>query len=299
MIPPKALRTGVDAECRVEHQLEDRNDLVGIDDGHGDGCNDVDDGHERNRQRGEVRDALDSADDDEAQDDDERDGSSPGGNAPGVLDGAGDRIGLDARQHEGHGDDGHGREDHAVDLEQPAGLGVAVGLLDVEGRAAAVLTGAGILFLEDLAERRLDVRGRGAEECRDPHPDDGTGAAEADGGGDTGDIADADAARQRDRQGLEGRDSLIGALAREHLLEDGGDLTDLYRAGADREIDTRAEAQVDEGGRPHDPVEPVDESGHASPFVLPCRDRRHGVAYLASVPERRSAIERPDSREFS
>src|SRR5690606_10020231 len=133
---------------------------------------------------------------------------------------------------------------------------------------------------------------------RDPHPDDGTRASEADGGGDAGDIADADTAGQRDREGLEGRDSLIGALAPEHLPEDGWDLADLNRAGADREVDTRAETQVDEGGGPHNSVEPVDESGHASPFVLPRRDRRHGVAYLASVPERRPAIQRPVSRVF-
>ena len=125
---------------------------------------------------------------------------------------------------------------------------MAVGLLDVEGRAAAVLTGAGILFLEDLSQGGFDVGRRSAEEGRDPHPDDGTWASEADGGGDAGDIADADTAGQRDREGLEGRDSLIGALAPEHLLEDGWDLADLNRAGADREIDTRAEAQVDEGG---------------------------------------------------
>src|SRR5699024_9455557 len=88
------------------------------------------------------------------------------------------------------------------------------------------------------------------------------------GGGDAGDIADSDAAGQRDRQRLEGRDFLTGALAAEHLGEDGRDLTNLHRSRAVREVDTAAEAQVDERGRPHNPVEPVDESGHDSPFVV-------------------------------
>src|SRR5699024_9723443 len=189
-----SLLTGVHAEGRFEHELEDRNDLVGVDEGHGDGRDDVDDGHERHGHRGEVRDALDSADDDEAHDDDQRDRGGPGGHVPGVLDRAGDRIGLDPRQHEGHGQDGHGREDHAVDLEQPPGLRMAVGLLDVEGGTAAVLTGAGILLLEDLAEGGFDIGRRGAQQGRDPHPHHGTGPAEADGGGDAGDVADSDAA---------------------------------------------------------------------------------------------------------
>src|SRR5699024_10323244 len=65
-----SLLTGVHAEGRFEHELEDRNDLVGVDEGHGDGRDDVDDGHERRGHLGEVRDTLDSADDDEAHDDD-------------------------------------------------------------------------------------------------------------------------------------------------------------------------------------------------------------------------------------
>src|SRR5699024_2284171 len=100
----------------------------------------------------------------------------------------------------------------------------------VEGGPAAVLTGAGILLLEDLAEGGLDIGRRGAQQGRDPHPHHGTGSAEADGGGDAGEVADSDAAGQRDRQRLEGRYSLIGALAAEHLGEDGWDLSDLHRA---------------------------------------------------------------------
>src|SRR5699024_11016230 len=157
---------------------------------------------------------------------------------------------------------------NAVDLEQPLGLRVPVGLLDVEGVPAAVLTGAGFQLFEDLAEGGLDVGRPFTQQCRDPHPDHCIGSAAAYGAGDAGYIAVSDTAGQRDREGLEGRDSLIGALAPEHLPEDGWDLADLNRAGADREIDTRAETQVDEGGGPHNSVEPVDESGHASPFVV-------------------------------
>src|SRR5699024_7222494 len=84
--------------------------------------------------------------------------------------------------------------------------------------------------MKDMARGGFDIGRRGARQGRDPQPHHGTGPAEADGGGDAGDVADSDAAGQRDRQRLEGRDSLIGALAAEHLGEDGRDLSDLHRS---------------------------------------------------------------------
>ncbi len=190
-----------------DDQHEDPRQLPDVQQDDDDRQQHVTDGHERHHDLREMRDTLDAAEDDEAEQQHDahgRDqlgvghrserGFEDAGAAEGEIGRVADGVRLHRREQQAYGEDGRDGEDPRVPF-------LAHGLLDVIRRAAAEL--ALVFFLVDLAERRFDVGGCRAEERDDPHPEDGTGAAETDCCGDAGDVAGADAARQRHRQRLE------------------------------------------------------------------------------------------------
>ena len=113
--------------------------------------------------------------------------------AEGIADGAAlyHLVGkAEAVDHEEGKDDAHPAAVHAI--------------LHVVGGAAVV--GVGTAALVELGECAFHECGRGAEDSHDPHPEDGTWAADVYGTGYAGQIAGADAAGEGDGEGLEAAD---------------------------------------------------------------------------------------------
>jgi hypothetical protein len=127
-------------------------------------------------------------------------------------------------------------------------------------------------LLVDLGERGFD-EGRGsAAEGHHAHPEEGTGPAPADCGGDAGDIADADAVADRQRQRLEGGESARFRIAvslelAQHLREQ----ADLEHLGADREVEPHDDGEADDR-HPHRIGDILQSGGqvheHSSVFVV-------------------------------
>src|SRR5690606_8084465 len=67
--------------------------------------------------------------------------------------------------------------------------------------AAALLAG-GVGAAEPHTEEGLAVLGGHADHAGEPHPEDGSGTAQGDGGGDTGDVADAHGRGEGGGEGL-------------------------------------------------------------------------------------------------
>jgi hypothetical protein len=101
----------------------------------------------------------------------------------------GDGVGLHHVADAEGGDRGGDREE---DREQGAERALDA-LGQIELRPAGLLAGR-VDLAEAHAEERLGVLGRHADEAGHPHPEQRARPAEVDGGGDAGDVADADVA---------------------------------------------------------------------------------------------------------
>ncbi len=264
----------VGAEGAVEDDAEHFRHAVIVDDHDDDGHQDEGGGHERDHHFGEVGDALDATEDDHAQQQRHGDADAQlqrfdrahaqhlaiqraahGGATAGVDDAVSDGIGLHARHQEAGGDDRGDGEGQRIPLQ-------AHGLFDVVRRATAVAA-LGILGLVDLRQGAFHVGGGRAEEAHHPHPEDGTRAAERDGGGHAGDVADAHAAGHRHGQGLEGGHAGLGLLALHGQAAHLEETADLHEAGAQAEIQAGAQAHHDEGLAPDDAVDEMYGCFHA------------------------------------
>ena len=276
---------GVHAEGAGEDLTEHVGDLVEVHEEHQQRREDVEDRHRRDHVGGEHGDALDAADHDEGQQDDHADGGGPGGDAPGAVHRGGEAVGLHAGQEEAHGEDrGDGEQD--AEGEGETGCLVSVGLLEVVGRATAVLTGVRVLLLVDLSQGGLDERRGRAEEGHGPHPEHGAGAAEGDRGGHTTDVAHAHAVGERHHQRLERGGAVGGLLTADELLDHVGKAAQLHEPGADREVQAGEETQGDQGDRPDHPIGGTDHVGETHGTLLGDRGGRglRGTAMTATAP---------------
>ncbi len=203
------------------------------------------------------------------------------GDAPGVLDADRDAVCLDAGKQEAGGNDGGECKGPCVPI-------LAHGLFDVIGRAAAITAVVILLFIY-LCQRALDKGRGGAEKGRHPHPEHGAGTTERNGRRHAGDVADADTPRQRHGQRLERGNTRCGLLPGEHQPDHFCKAADLHESGADREVQTGAEAQINERAAPDDAIEEVDDFTHAIVPSVP-RWRLHaavcaGLSAAKTVPE--------------
>ena len=189
-------------------QADNTGQFADVQDDDADRQHDIGERHERHDDLGYVRDALDAAKNDDAQDggdrqpgDELRDRHRPGKGiddfiaAEGKLGRVGNGVRLDPGQQKAAGDDRGNREDPGVPL-------LAQRFFDVIRGSPSILTF--VNFLVDLSQRRLDVGRRRAQQGDDPHPENGTRPAKADGGSDPGDVAGTYTSGQGNGQCLEG-----------------------------------------------------------------------------------------------
>ncbi|MNT09048.1 hypothetical protein D3C72_1438120 [compost metagenome] len=118
------------------------------------------------------------------------------------------------------------------------------------------------LFLVHLAEGGLDESRTGAEEGHHPHPEHRPRTTEGDGGGDTGDIAGTHAPGEGHGQRLEGGDAMAVGTAGENQASHLAEVANLQEAAAQGEIQTNAQAQINQCRTPDEAVEVINQIVH-------------------------------------
>lgn len=252
-----AAQNGIHAEGAREDEPEDMRNLLIVDADDDDGDNDVGLRHEGNDDARELGDASQAAENNEAEKRRDNCRSDRRLNLKSLRPGGGNRVALNTGAEKDRSEDRNDREG--------PGIGLAVeAFFNIKGRAAAVLSVN--LFLIYLTERRFHKGGRGAEEGNHPHPEQGAGAAEADGRGDASDVARADAACKRHGERLEAREPDVVFLLLEDEAPHLGNHADLNEPGADGEKEARTEAESHQHRRPDDAVQSIDEAFHVVLF---------------------------------
>lgn len=236
---------GIGTECAVNDQGEDIGNLLPVDANDNDGDNNVGLCHEGHDDTRELSDTLQAAEDDEAQYR-RNDGSADRFiNAEGFVPRRRDRVALHTRAENARSEDRH-------DGECP-GIGLALqALFNIESRTAAVLVLN--LFFVNLAERRFDKCGRGAEECHYPHPEKCAWATVADGGGNASNSAGSYATGKGHRQSLKAGKSDLAFAALENQTPHFRNHAELNKSRADRKEEASNQAQADERRRPNNVV---------------------------------------------
>ncbi len=220
-------QNGAKASIKTEGAFPDQHDharqgmnVEGDDDA---GHDDVAERHKGHYGTGKVGDALDATEDDEAEQQCQTGRRHVRIDIKRSLQTGADGVGLHARQQYTAGEDGGDGKRPGIPLH-------AKPFLYVEGRPAAVF--AVDLLLVDLTQGGLHEGGAGAEEGDHPHPEHGTRATEGNGGGNTCNIAGADATGEGHGQRLEGGDPRIRALAIKHQPDHFGHMAQLQKAAA-------------------------------------------------------------------
>ena len=112
-------------------------------------------------------------------------------------------------------------------------------------------------LLEQLGERRFDEGRSGAQQRDDPHPEDGAGAADGDGGSHAGQVPGAYARSHADGEGLERGYMLLPVVLSRGIAQQPEHLADhaeLHAPRAEREIKSAADKHGDEDVCPQEIV---------------------------------------------
>ena len=229
-----------DPEGILEDDAENLRYQVDVPDDDEQGDQQVADGHDRYDDAAYFGDAVDAAEDDDQRNDRQDKAYHQRVEAESDIEGAADGVALNGvvRQAESHGNQ---------DGEKCRQPGLLESLEDIVGRSADKM----MLFpsLEKLRERRFDEGRGGAQQCDDPHPEYGAGAADGDSSSYAGQVAGAYARCHTDGEGLERGNMLLpvvlsGGIAQqpEHLA----DHAELYAPRAEREVERAADKHGDE-----------------------------------------------------
>ena len=190
-------------------------------------------------------------------------------------------VGLHARQEDAAGENCHDRENPRVPF-------LAHGFFNVVRGTTAVL--AFIDLFVNLAKRRFDVCGCGAQKGDDPHPENRAGSAEANSCSHAGYVAGSDTSRQRNGQCLERRNAPLRFFARKQQADHLAKQANLNESCEYRIEQSCAEGEVDECLTPDNDVETADEVGYtihllkAGLWVLPENSLNPIDDYLHAIP---------------
>ena len=202
--------SGGGAEGIADDEREQFRYAVDIDEDDDHRQHDVGERHERHDYLREIGDAADAAENDEGEQHQHAGGGDEAVRADRTGDAgfhrfafaenlhhrAGNAVRLRANQKEAAGKRrGDGKED-AVPAPAEAALKIIGGAAEIHARVL-------VMHLVNLAEGGFHISGARAQQGADPHPEHRTGSAETNRRGDPGDVANADAARERYRQRLE------------------------------------------------------------------------------------------------
>ena len=217
------------------HVAESTRHGGGVDYQHHDGENDVGDGHEGCDDFGHLGDTLYPAQHDEGNEGGNGYAHYPGGDMECGREGLGNAVAVDGRQTESAGQNGgDGKDDGQPGAVEP--------FLDVVGGAATQLVA--VMLFVNLCQAGFGIGGASPKECDNPHPDDGSGAAESDGQGHTDDVACAHATRKGEGESLEGGDAgTLAAVVLEEQAHHLAQVAHLHKTGAKGEIECGSQAE--------------------------------------------------------
>ena len=196
-----AAEDGLEVEGIGEDHGEDLRQAGNVEDDDDERCQDIDAAHERNQDRCDLDDAL-AATDEAVGDESRKNGADDPRRRRRVVEAVDQERRLHverAEQVEAAGishDQGKGEED-----AEPA---LVHGRFNVVGRTA-VAVAQGIAALVNLGQRAFNEGRSPADDGQKPHPENGTGTAQADCRRDADDIARTDTGRRRNHEGLERR----------------------------------------------------------------------------------------------
>jgi len=208
---------------------------------------DVEDGHEGHHLARHAGDGFDPSQGHQRHDQGQHHGGRFTGHREGEAHGVGD--GIDLRE-------GTDPEESYADAEQGKQLGQRLGakpLLQIVHGATRHLA-VGILLAVFDRQQTLGILGGHAEQRRHPHPEQGTGAAELDGGGNPDDVAGTNGGREGGTEGAEAGDIPLLALpliATKDQPQSERQAHHLKQTQTQGEIDTGPDQQ-DQQGRPPD-----------------------------------------------
>ena len=251
-------------ECTLENGGENSRNTADVQNDQTDTQGDVQHSHEGNQPLGDPADALDTADEDQGNNDADDDadnkvtGRSPGGGQQtvvqqGSINGGGDGIDLCGVA----GAENSADTEEGVQVSKPHPLAAETVFDVVHGTANEVTLG--IALPEVDSQGHFGELGAHAKQSRDPHPEYGTGTANGDGTGHTGDVTGTDGGCQSGADCLEGGDGTLSSLIFFQNTADGvfhgiTELTDLDKTGTQGDVKTHTD---DAGHGRHAPDEVV------------------------------------------
>ena len=196
-----AAEDGLEVEGIGKDHGEDLRQAGNVEDDDDERCQDIDAAHDRDQDGRDLDDALAAADE-TVSDEGRKDGTDDPRRRRRVIEAVDQERRLHverAEQVEAAGigqNQGKGEED-----AEPA---LVHGRFNIIGRAA-IAVAQGIAALVNLGQRTFDEGRSPTDEGQKPHPENGTGTAQADCRRDADDIARTDTGRRRNHEGLERR----------------------------------------------------------------------------------------------
>ena len=187
---------------RLESILEDHAERSGqiLDAGNQDhqASQQEDGSHNRHQLFTNSCQALHTAQENDTADNYQNDTNDPGRNAKGRLKGRADGIGLHHASHEAQSQNDGNREETGQEFTKTALKSGSNVINRTAVDRAVFVNNAGL-----LCQSCLRINRSHAQECDDPHPEDGAGAAGQDGAGCANDVTGTHLGRNGSRQSLE------------------------------------------------------------------------------------------------
>ena len=196
-------------------------------------ADEVENGHNGNHLFGDGAYAADASDEDENCCDAKENADCPAGNSEGIVTGLAYGIGLNHGSHKAERKSyGDGKET-GEEFSEFALKGGAYIIDGAAGNGSVLMNYAGL-----LSENGLAVYCRHAEESDDPHPQNGSGAADENGSAGTDDVSGTDLSGDGGGQRLErGKSACLAAAvkadAAEGFFHTFAETANLNKAGAD------------------------------------------------------------------
>ena len=238
----KAAEDGLEVKGVAEDAGKHGGNEGDVGEDHKEGDSQVQHAHHRHQHGGDVGNLLAAAADANQEHHGQHNAHDPGGEGGIIeavsLEGVGNIEGGHQVKAHHVGEYHHHGEENA----QPALL---ESLLDVVGGAAVAAAVLGTLLI-NLSQSTFHKGGGAAQQGGDPHPEHRAGAAQADGGGDAGDVAGTHAGGGGDHQGLEGGDAVLVLAGLHDDADRFGQEPELDELGAHGKVDAASHQQDNE-----------------------------------------------------
>ena len=269
----EAAEDGLEVEGTVEDSTQDGRQLADVHE-HDDQSNgNVDDAHDGDHEASDLHQTLAAAHDADGEQDGQDSADEDGGGGFVVEAEAGEGglqvVGGQCIVAHCVGQDDDDGKDNAQPALTQCGLHVVGG--------AAVAGAVGGTALVDLCQGGFHISGSAAQNGGHPHPEHGTGAAQADRGGDAHDVAGTNAGSGGDQQSTQGGGCALSLGLFHDDPECFGQQADLDQFGAEGEEQASHNQEHGNPGIVQEPADGIDNAVNA------CEDIAHFLFTLSLI----------------